>query len=83
MGARLRPIAITTAPRVARVTRAAAQPVVERDFIAAAEASSHLELVPSLSAVAILAQARSMLVDLLELTGLGPDEARELVPDLD
>ena len=31
-------IAITTAPRVARVTRAAAQPVVERDFIAAAEA---------------------------------------------
>lgn len=31
-------IAITTAPRVARVTRAAAQPVVERDFVAAAEA---------------------------------------------
>lgn len=31
-------IAITTAPRVARVTRAAAQPVVERDFIASAEA---------------------------------------------
>lgn len=31
-------IAVTTAPRVARVTRAAAQPVVERDFIASAEA---------------------------------------------
>ena len=31
-------IAIATAPRVARVTRAAAQPVVERDFIASAEA---------------------------------------------
>jgi len=31
-------IAVTTAPRVARVARAAAQPVVERDFIASAEA---------------------------------------------
>lgn len=31
-------IALTTAPRVARVARGAAQPVVERDFIASAEA---------------------------------------------
>lgn len=31
-------IAITTAPRVARVARGAAQPVVERDFVAATEA---------------------------------------------
>jgi peptide/nickel transport system permease protein len=31
-------IALTTAPRVARVVRGAAQPVVERDFIAASEA---------------------------------------------
>ena len=31
-------IALTTAPRVARVARGAAQPVVERDFIAASEA---------------------------------------------
>lgn len=31
-------IAITTAPRVGRVTRGAAQPVVERDFIACVEA---------------------------------------------
>lgn len=31
-------LALTTAPRVARVTRGAAQPVVERDFIANAEA---------------------------------------------
>jgi peptide/nickel transport system permease protein len=30
-------IALTTAPRVARVARGAAQPVVERDFIAATE----------------------------------------------
>ena len=53
------------------------------DLIASAESSSHLELVDQLSAVAILAQTRSMVVDLLELTGLGPDEARDLVPDLD
>jgi peptide/nickel transport system permease protein len=31
-------IALTTAPRVARVVRGAAQPVVERDFVACAEA---------------------------------------------
>jgi len=31
-------IALTTAPRIARVARGAAQPVVERDFIAASEA---------------------------------------------
>ena len=31
-------IALTTAPRVARVARGAAQPVVERDFVAATEA---------------------------------------------
>jgi peptide/nickel transport system permease protein len=30
-------IALTTAPRVARVTRGAAQPIVERDFVAATE----------------------------------------------
>jgi peptide/nickel transport system permease protein len=31
-------IALTTAPRVARVARGAAQPIVERDFVAASEA---------------------------------------------
>jgi peptide/nickel transport system permease protein len=31
-------VGVTTMPRVARVTRGAAQPVVERDFVAAAEA---------------------------------------------
>jgi uncharacterized membrane protein YgaE (UPF0421/DUF939 family) len=53
------------------------------DLVATAQASSRLGLADSLSAVAILAQARSMVVDLLELTGLGPDDARGLVPDLD
>ena len=37
----------------------------------------------SISAVVILAQARSMLVDLMELTGLDYADARELVPDMD
>lgn len=76
---------------LARATRHMAEeldagrlPVAARpDLVALAERSSHLELVASLSAVAILAQTRSMVVDLLELTGLGPDEARDLVPDLD
>src|SRR5258708_16355912 len=31
-------VGLTTMPRVARVTRGASQPVVERDFVAAAEA---------------------------------------------
>jgi len=76
---------------LARTTRAMAEeldagrlPSAARGaLVAAAQASSHLELAGSLSAVAILAQARSMVVDLLELTGLGPDDARDLVPDLD
>ena len=35
-------IALTTAPRVARVARGAAQPVVERDFVAATESMGHV-----------------------------------------
>src|SRR3978361_1903769 len=42
-------IALTTAPRVARVARGAAQPVVERDFIGATEAMG-LSRMRSLSA---------------------------------
>jgi uncharacterized membrane protein YgaE (UPF0421/DUF939 family) len=53
------------------------------DLVALAETSSHLELAHSLPAVAILAQARSMVVDLLGLTGLAAEDARALVPDLD
>lgn len=45
--------------------------------------SSHLALADSLSAVVILAQTRSILVDLLELTGLDHADARELIPDVD
>lgn len=59
-------------------------PTVAREqLVAAGERSSHLPLPHSLSAVAILAQSRSLVVDLLELTGLEPGEARDLVPDVD
>lgn len=49
---------------------------------AVAEQSAQLTMHGSLSAVVLLAQVRSMLTDLLELTGLDYAEARELVPDL-
>ena len=48
-----------------------------------AEATPHLQLTHSISAVVILAQTRSMVTDLLELTGLQYGEARELIPDMD
>ena len=48
-----------------------------------AAASSHLPIHTSMSAVVILAQCRSMLVDLMELTGLDHAAARELMPEMD
>ena len=54
-----------------------------RQLVEAARESSHLPVADSISAVVILAQARSMLVDLMELTGLDYADARELVPDMD
>ena len=59
-------------------------PVAARkQLVAAARESSHLPVADSISAVVILAQARSILVDLMELTGLDYADARELVPDMD
>ena len=77
--------------RVAGAARAMAVDLDERRFpvqardelVAAGRTSAHLELPHEISAVAILAQLRSIVVDLLELTGLDGDEARELVPDVD
>lgn len=46
-------------------------------------ASSHLPVTGSLSSVVILAQLRSMLVDLLTLIGVGPATARAAIPDMD
>jgi uncharacterized membrane protein YgaE (UPF0421/DUF939 family) len=52
-------------------------------LVVVGDASSHVELVESLSAVVILAQLRSMTADLLELTGIDYAEARELIPEMD
>jgi uncharacterized membrane protein YgaE (UPF0421/DUF939 family) len=48
-----------------------------------AEATPHLQLTHSISAVVILAQTRSMVTDLMELTGMEYVEARELIPGMD
>ncbi len=59
-------------------------PTKARDRLAAVgTASSHVELVDSISGVVILAQLRSMIADLLELTGMDYTEARELIPEMD
>jgi len=47
------------------------------------EASAHLQLTASMSAVVILAQTRSIVADLMQLTGMDYHEARELLPDMD
>ena len=61
-----------------RLPRAAPNSLVEM-----AEASSHLELSGSISAVVILAPLRSVIAGLLELTGMEYAEARELTPETD
>jgi uncharacterized membrane protein YgaE (UPF0421/DUF939 family) len=48
-----------------------------------AETTAHLQLSHSISAVVILAQIRSMVADLMELTGMEYAEARELIPGMD
>jgi uncharacterized membrane protein YgaE (UPF0421/DUF939 family) len=45
--------------------------------------SSHAKLLDSISAVVILAQLRSMIADLLQLTGMDYAEARKVMPDMD
>lgn len=59
-------------------------PTRARDrLVAVGEATSHLELTGSISAVVILAQVRSITADLLELTGIDYAEARDLIPEMD
>lgn len=48
-----------------------------------AERSAHVPILPRLSSTVILAQVRSMLVDLLELCGEEYTDARDAVPDMD
>jgi uncharacterized membrane protein YgaE (UPF0421/DUF939 family) len=77
--------------RLAEVCRFIARELDEQRLPSAArdqlqeigEASAHLQVIGSMSAVVILAQTRSMVVDLMELTGLDYHEARELIPDMD
>ncbi len=52
-------------------------------LVAVAEASSHLPSDASMSAVVVLAQARSMMIDLMELTGLDLADARAAMPNMD
>lgn len=47
------------------------------------ERSSHLTLSGSLSAVVLLAQMRSIMVDLVQLSGMDYADARELIPEMD
>jgi hypothetical protein len=47
------------------------------------KASAHLQLAASISAVVILAQTRSLVADMMELTGIDYPEARELIPEMD
>jgi hypothetical protein len=59
-------------------------PVAARDQLREiAETSAHLPLTESMSAVVILAQTRSMVADMMQLTGIEYADARELIPDMD
>jgi uncharacterized membrane protein YgaE (UPF0421/DUF939 family) len=52
-------------------------------LVEVAERTSHLDLHQPMSTVVILAQLRSILVDLLELTGMNAADAREMIPEMD
>ena len=77
--------------RLAEACRSIAQELAEHRLPAAARdqlreigtASSHLQLTHSISTVVILAQTRSIVVDMMELTGMEYHEARALIPDVD
>ena len=59
-------------------------PVAARErLVQLAADTSHMKLIESMSAVVILAQLRSMLTDLLQLTGMDYAEARKVMPDMD
>lgn len=53
------------------------------DIAAVGLASSKVPLEPNLSSTVVVAQVRSMLVDLLELCGLEYTDARDLVPQME
>lgn len=77
--------------RLALETRWCAGELYERRMPVAARprlidlgrASSQVELIAELSPMVMLAQMRSIMVDLLELTGMAYADARESMPDMD
>jgi uncharacterized membrane protein YgaE (UPF0421/DUF939 family) len=69
---------------MARELQAHRLPTQARERLrAVGEDSAHVRLDESISAVVILAQTRSMVADLMELTGMSYADARELIPDID
>jgi CHASE2 domain-containing sensor protein len=58
----------------------AAEPAAHRMLGEVGHRTAVLPIPSSLSAVVVLGQIRSTIVDLLELTGASYDEARELIP---
>jgi len=76
---------------LAEVVRSMAAQLMERHLpsdardalVELAVASSHVKLLDSMSGVVILAQLRSMMADLLQLTGMDYAEARSAMPDMD
>ena len=56
---------------------------LQRSLVGVAERTSHVRVTASLSATAVLAQTRSVVTDLLRLTGLGAADALALVPRMD
>ena len=48
-----------------------------------AEASAHVQVTASLSAVVVLAQKRSLVADMMELTGVDYLKARKLIPEME
>jgi uncharacterized membrane protein YgaE (UPF0421/DUF939 family) len=77
--------------RLAEVCRFIADEFSEHRFPTAArdqlreigEASAHLQLTHSISTVVILAQVRSIVADMIQLTDMSYHDARELLPDMD
>jgi uncharacterized membrane protein YgaE (UPF0421/DUF939 family) len=74
--------------RLAEASRLIAKELAEHRLPAAArdqlreiaETSAHLPLTQSMSAVVILAQTRSIVADMMQLTGIEYADARELIP---
>ena len=69
---------------IAAELRARRLPTAARDQLEEiGEASAQVQVTASISAVVVLAQTRSMVADMMELTGMDYPKARELIPEMD